>query len=248
MVAPASVRLPDPPVIFCAGVTKTYGDGALAVAALRGVDLEVHAGELMLLAGPSGCGKTTLVSIIAGLLARDGGRCQIDGLDFDALTAREKTRLRGRSLGFVFQSLHLLASLTAVENVAAPLLIAGVRQSTALAQAAALLGEFGFDRRMQQARPARLSGGQQQRVALARAMVHDPRVIVCDEPTSALDGASGHAVMDLLRRSVLSRRRALLVVTHDPRIFNFGDRIAHMEDGRITRVENLPSPHSPRPL
>ncbi len=228
-------------IVTCGGVTKTYGRGNAAVHALRGVDLEIRQGELLMLEGPSGCGKTTLISVLAGLLERDSGDCSILGRDYEQMSLNETTFFRGQNIGFVFQAFNLIPALTAVENAAVPLLIAHVKRQAAMAQAREVLQELGFDERMMRSLPAALSGGQQQRVAIARAMVHSPRLIVCDEPTSALDRESGHMVMDLMRRFALSSDRALVVVTHDDRIFEFADRIARMEDGRITRVENIPN-------
>lgn len=227
--------------ISCHGVTKTYGQGNAAVQALRGVDLEIRMGELLMLVGPSGCGKTTLISVLAGLLQRDGGDCSVLEHDYKQMSFNETTRFRGRNIGFVFQTFDLIPALTAAENVATPLLINGVKWPAALEKAGAVLKLVGFDDRMIHSLPTDLSGGQQQRVAVARAMVHDPRMIVCDEPTSALDSESGHMVMSLMRQFALGKDRVLVVVTHDTRIFEFADRIVQMEDGRITRIENPPS-------
>ena len=226
--------------LSCRGVTKTYGQGNVAVQALRGVDLEVRTGELLMLVGPSGCGKTTLISVLAGLLQRDDGDCSVLEHDYKQMSLNDTTRFRGRNIGFVFQTFDLIPALTAAENVATPLLINGVKRRVALEQADAVLKKVGLDDRMTTSLPKDLSGGQQQRVAIARAMVHDPRMIVCDEPTSALDSESGHLVMDLMRQFALGKDRVLVVVTHDDRIFEFADRIARMEDGRITRIENPP--------
>ena len=227
--------------VNCRGVTKTYGQGNAAVQALRGVDLEVRTGELLMLVGPSGCGKTTLISVLAGLLQRDDGDCSVLAHDYKQMSLNDTTRFRGRNIGFVFQTFDLIPALTAAENVATPLLINGVKWRAALEQSGAVLKKVGFDDRMKRSLPKDLSGGQQQRVAIARAMVHDPRMIVCDEPTSALDSESGHLVMDLMRQFALGKDRVLVVVTHDDRIFEFADRIARMEDGRITRIENPPT-------
>jgi len=226
--------------VTCHGVTKTYGQGVAAVQALRGVNLEVHLGELLMLVGPSGCGKTTLISLIAGMLRRDGGECSVFAHDYLKMTEAETTRFRGESIGFVFQAFNLIPTLTAMENVAVPLIINGAKKHDAFARAGEVLAQVGFDERMMRSLPADLSGGQQQRVAIARALVHRPRLIVCDEPTSALDSETGHKVMELMRNLALDQTRALLVVTHDARIFEFADRIARMEDGRITRIE---TPH-----
>ena len=217
------------------GVVKTYGSGDSVVHALRGVDLDVRAGELMMLVGPSGCGKTTLISVIAGILDQDEGECRVFGQDYHRMSTRDKTRYRGQTIGFVFQAFNLLPTLTAAENAAVPLLINGVPRKLAVEQARAMLGKVGLGDRGNSL-PAHLSGGQQQRVAIARAMVHGPKLIVCDEPTSALDEKTGHRVMELMREVALDNGRALIVVTHDARIFGFADRIAKMNDGRIEKV------------
>lgn len=228
--------------VRCRGVTKTYGEGVAAVQALRGVDLEVKPGELLMLVGPSGCGKTTLISLLAGVLRRDGGDCVVFENDYLKMPEQETTRFRGKNIGFVFQSFNLIPTLTALENVAVPLVINGMSRGEALVHARSILEKVGFDQRMMASSPTDLSGGQQQRVAIARAVVHDPRLVVCDEPTSALDGETGQMVMDLMRRLALEKDRALVVVTHDARIFSFADRIARMDDGRITSVETPPAP------
>jgi putative ABC transport system ATP-binding protein len=218
-----------------ADVVKTYGTGSSQVVALRGVDLEVKAGELMMLVGPSGCGKTTLISVVAGILDPDEGQCHVFGHDFRAMTAREKTRYRGETIGFVFQAFNLLPTLTAAENAAVPLLINGTPRKEAVERARDMLARVGLGDRGN-ALPSQLSGGQQQRVAIARALVHGPKLIVCDEPTSALDAQTGHKVMELMRELALGDDRALIVVTHDARIFDFADRIAKMNDGRVEKI------------
>jgi putative ABC transport system ATP-binding protein len=220
----------------CRHLAKDFTDGPVRVTALRDVSLEVPLGKLTLLAGPSGCGKTTLLSLLAGLLEPTGGDIAVLGTDLSRLSGRQKVQFRRRHLGLVFQQYHLLPTLTAVENVAVPLTIAGEPRSTALARAAAMLREVDLGDCLD-ALPRRLSGGQQQRVAIARALVHQPRLLLCDEPTSALDVRNGQAIMALLRRLALHPDRAVLVVTHDPRVLAFGDRIIHMNDGRIDRVE-----------
>ena len=214
-----------------------YGAGGAAVAALRGVDLEVRRGELLMLVGPSGCGKTTLISVIAGILDRDAGKCEVLGYDPQLMDQTERARFRGRQIGFVFQDFNLLPALTAAENIAIPLLINGVVRERALARATELLATVGIGGRTG-ALPAQLSGGEQQRVAIARALVHDPRLIFCDEPTSNLDSETGHSMMKILRGVARSPDRALVVVTHDSRIFAFADRVARMEDGKIIEVRD----------
>jgi putative ABC transport system ATP-binding protein len=186
-----------------------------------------------------------LISVIAGVLGRDEGTCEVLGHDYKQMSQGDTTRFRGKNIGFVFQAFNLIPTLTATENVAAPLIINGVKRAPAVEHAAETLKRVGFDDRMMRSSPVDLSGGQQQRVAIARAMVHNPRLIVCDEPTSALDSETGQMVMDLMRRLALDKDRALIVVTHDSRIFRFADRIAEMEDGAITRVLNSPNEMKP---
>ena len=229
----------DTAYIRCEGVTKTYGEGNASAHALRGIDLEVKRGELLMLEGPSGCGKTTLLSILAGLEHRGSGACAVLGKDFDRMGGRESALFRREEMGFVFQAFNLIPALTAAENAATPLLIAGVSRGKAVKKAETLLRQMGFDQRMMRSLPPKLSGGQQQRVAIARALVHEPRLVVCDEPTSALDKEAGKTVMELLRKMAVTQDRTLVVVTHDERILKYGDRIARMEDGRIVRVETL---------
>jgi putative ABC transport system ATP-binding protein len=224
-----------PPAVRCRGVTKTYGTGPSAVRALRGVDLDVGRGELLMLVGPSGCGKTTLISIIAGVLERDGGECSVLGTEYATLSPEARTAFRAKNVGFVFQSFNLIPTLTLAENVAVPLLINGTPRRTAIEAAREMLAKVGLRERAGDV-PTRLSGGQQQRVAIARALVHEPKLLVCDEPTSALDHATGQRVMELLRSVASGQDLSLVVVTHDQRIFEFADRIAEMDDGRVVRV------------
>ena len=221
------------------GVTKSYGTGDSKVTALRGIDLDVAPDELLMLVGPSGCGKTTLISVVAGILDQDGGQCRVFGRDLQAMSDRERVRFRGDNIGFVFQAFNLLPTLTAAENVAVPLLIRGVARGEAVRRASEVLERVGLGGRGRSL-PSELSGGQQQRVAIARSLVHNPRLIVCDEPTSALDHQTGHKVMELFREVAMGDGRALIIVTHDARIFEFADRIATMDDGRIVSVSKAP--------
>ena len=226
--------------IRCRGLTKSFGEGEAQVKALRGVDLDVPLGELLMLVGPSGCGKTTLISIIASVLDHDGGDCEVLGRDLARLNASEKAKLRRADIGFVFQSYNLIPSLSSAENVAVPLLLNGVGRREALARAGRVLESLGLGGRGG-GRPNDLSGGQQQRVAVARALVHEPRILVCDEPTSALDEKTGDTLMQLLREVALRDGRALVIVTHDNRIFKYADRIATMNDGQIVSMESKAS-------
>ena len=221
--------------VRCRGVTKTYGAGEASVMALRGIDLDVRRGELLMVVGPSGCGKTTLISVIAGILDQDSGQCEVFGRDLKDMDQRERAQFRGVSIGFVFQLFNLLPALNAIENVSVPLLINGMARKNAEARAEEVLKTVRLDTRLD-ALPGKLSGGQQQRVAIARALVHEPKLIVCDEPTSNLDHMTGRGMMELLRDVAKSPDRALIVVTHDPRIFEFADRIARMDDGKIIEV------------
>ncbi|MBX3377751.1 MAG: ABC transporter ATP-binding protein [Phycisphaeraceae bacterium] len=225
--------------VRCRAVTKSYGKGDTMVTALRGVDLDIAKGELMMLVGPSGCGKTTLISVIAGILDRDGGECSVFDNDFAGMSQRRKTLWRGQNVGFVFQAFNLLPTLTAAENVAVPLMILGQSRHAAVKKARDTLAMVGLGDRTHSL-PSQLSGGQQQRVAIARALIHEPKLIVCDEPTSALDHETGHIIMRLLKNVALSQERALVIVTHDARIFGFADRIAKMDDGHIEKIVTSP--------
>ncbi len=218
------------------GVTRDFGEGDAVARALRGVDLDIPHGELLMLVGPSGCGKTTLVSIIAGTLQPTDGDVEVLGHDLVALRPAARVKFRRENVGFIFQSFNLLPALTAVENAAVPLIIAGVSRARALPQAAAMLDRLGLGNRLTNL-PSELSGGQQQRVAIARALVHEPRLLVCDEPTSALDAENGRITMELIARIAVQPDRAVIVVTHDQRAYAYADRIAMMEDGRIVSVE-----------
>ncbi len=222
--------------VACQAVTKVFGQGESKTLALRGADFEARFGEMTFLVGESGSGKTTLISIIAGLLEATGGEVHVLGQTPARLSNTRQVQFRRRHLGFVFQQFNLLPALTAAENVAVPLLAAGVPRAPAVARATALLSRLGLSHRAASF-PSQLSGGQQQRVALARAVIHEPQLIVCDEPTSALDGVTGRAVMELLASVAVGPERAVIVVTHDSRIFNFAHAIAHMADGRVTHTE-----------
>jgi putative ABC transport system ATP-binding protein len=220
------------PVVECRGLTKVYGAGDTAVQALRGVDLVVQPGELLMLVGPSGCGKTTLISIIASVLDGSSGTCRVLGRDMLRMPERDKPAFRLKHLGFCFQSFNLNPCLNAAENVAVPLLIGGRGYGKAIARAQELLRQVGLGDKLA-VMPDQLSGGQQQRVAIARAFAQEPDLIVCDEPTSALDSATGEKVLGLLREMTHRSHRSVIVVTHDARIFRFADRIVAMDDGCI---------------
>lgn len=221
--------------VRCEKLVKIYDAGGQKVIALNGIDLNIKLGELMMLVGPSGCGKTTLISVIAGILDQDSGVCELFGENVNAMRSKDKLQFRAKNIGFVFQAFNLLPSLNAAENVSIPLIINGVKRAEAERKAIKVLEQVGLGDRWKSF-PSQLSGGQQQRVAIARALVHSPRLIVCDEPTSALDHVSGHNVMNLLKEVALQHDRALVIVTHDARIFEFADRIAQMDDGHVIKV------------
>jgi putative ABC transport system ATP-binding protein len=221
--------------VSCQQLLKVFDAGDQQVIALDHVDLEILQGELLMLVGPSGCGKTTLISVIAGILDQDAGVCELFGQNLAAMRSKDKLRFRAQHIGFVFQAFNLLPALTLTENVSVPLIINGVKRSIAERKAQEILAAVGLGKRMGNL-PAQLSGGQQQRVAIARALVHSPKLIVCDEPTSALDHETGQTVMHLLKDVALQQDRALVIVTHDARIFGFADQIAEMDDGRVINV------------
>jgi putative ABC transport system ATP-binding protein len=214
-------------------VIKEFPVGDNVIRVLHGVSVDVKAGELTYMVGESGSGKTTLISIIAGILYPTGGDVSVFGTDIYKLTDTELVKFRLATIGFIFQQYNLIPTLTAAENAAIPLIADGVKRSEAIAQGRVLLEKLNIGNQADKF-PRQLSGGQQQRVAIARALVHQPKLIVCDEPTAALDARSGRRVMDLLREVALSQDRAVIIVTHDNRIFDLADRILQMEDGRIT--------------
>ncbi len=224
------------PLITCRDVKKVYGSGNAEVHALRGVNLEVYPGEITMLVGPSGCGKTTLLSVVAGILRPTSGSVLALGEELTRLNSWRRTSFRRQNVGFVFQQFNLLPALTAAENAAVPLVIQGYSKRAALAQAGELLSKIGMGDRMNNL-PGQLSGGQQQRVAIARALVHHPKLLVCDEPTSALDAKTGHTILELLRKVAIEGDRAVVIVTHDSRIFEFADTLARMDDGHIVSLE-----------
>jgi putative ABC transport system ATP-binding protein len=226
------------------GISKSFGDGDARTKVLKGIDLDVRSGDITMLVGPSGCGKTTLISIIAGTLAADEGELNVFGHDLRKLSKANTTRFRAENIGFIFQAFNLIPTLTCVENVSVPLLIQGVSASKAEKKAKEVLDKVGLAERFHH-RPSQLSGGQQQRVAIARALVHEPRLIICDEPTAALDAKNGHIVMELFEHVARGQDRAVLIVTHDNRIFHHANRIASMDDGQVIEVHDVDADHPP---
>jgi putative ABC transport system ATP-binding protein len=219
------------------GVTKDFPSGDEVVRVLHGIDLDIEENKLTMIVGPSGCGKTTLLSIITSILTPTEGSVKVEGVDITKLRDRQKVLFRRSNFGFIFQQYNLLPALTAVENASVPLIAAGKPRAGAEAIARDVLTELGMGDHLHKL-PNQLSGGQQQRVSIARALVHNPKVIVCDEPTAALDAHSGHVVMEMLRKIALQGQRAVIVVTHDNRIFEFADKMVYMEDGKIISQED----------
>jgi putative ABC transport system ATP-binding protein len=219
-------------VITARELSKVYGEGATELRALSRVDLDIYSGELTLLMGPSGSGKTTLLSILGCILRSTGGRLELLGEVVSALPEKELPRIRRHAIGFVFQGFNLFPTLTATENIALALDLRGIGGRDAKRRAQALLEEVGLEDR-RDAFPAELSGGQKQRVAIARALAGDPPILLADEPTAALDSTSGRTVIELLQRLARQHGRAVVMVTHDPRVLSYGDRILVLEDGRL---------------
>jgi putative ABC transport system ATP-binding protein len=219
-------------VVSAEGLVRRYGEGALAVEALRGVSLDVDAGRMTAIMGPSGSGKSTLMHMLAGLDTPTEGNIVLDGVDITRLSEKKLTLLRRETIGFVFQFFNLLPMLTAEENVTLPLAIAGEKPEPAWVEE--LLDTFGIAERRTH-RPAELSGGQQQRVAIARALITRPKVLFADEPTGNLDSTSSKEVLSLLRRSVDEWGQTIVMVTHDAGAAALADRILFLADGRIVR-------------
>jgi putative ABC transport system ATP-binding protein len=221
-----------PSGLICRSLVKDYGTGDARVRALRSLNLDIAPGQLTLLIGPSGCGKTTLLSILAGTLDPSAGVVSVLGTDLAKLKPQARAAFRAEHVGFVFQHYNLLPALTLAENVAIPLIIGGSTWDAALPRARETLEAVGLAGRAE-ARPGQLSGGQQQRVAIARALIHRPRLLLCDEPTSNLDAQTGQTIMQLIRAVAVQPDRVVVVVTHDPRVYDFADRIIALEDGQV---------------
>ena len=219
-------------IVEARGLTKVYGSGDNAVIALDHVDLSVDPGEFVAVMGPSGCGKSTLLNLVGGLDRPSDGQVIIDGTDIATMSDTQVTRMRRRSLGFVFQFFNLIPVLTVTENAALPLTLDGVAEPVARSKATEWLNRVGLGSRLGN-RPDQLSGGQQQRVAVARALATDPALVLADEPTGNLDTKSADEIADLLRQAAEEWGRAVVMVTHDPRIASHAGRIVFMRDGKI---------------
>ncbi len=234
----------QPPVVL-RDLHKSYRRGSCEAPVLRGVSLSVEHGECVFLAGPSGSGKTTLLSILGCILSADQGLVQILGHDLNRLNTAHRAALRRHEIGFLFQRFHLIRGLSASENVAVPLTLTGIRPAVARARAAELLDAVGLSEHLR-SDPRQMSVGQCQRVALARALAGDPQLILADEPTASLDAQNGEAIVQLLRRLVSEQGKTAVVVTHDQRIFDYADRILHLENGTVI-AEHAPSRPQHRP-
>jgi len=224
-----------PAAISVRDVTKVYIEGPNRVPVLHGVDFDVEQGEVVLLMGPSGSGKTTLLSIMGCILRATSGSVQIAGREVASLSERELPGIRLKNIGFIFQGFNLFPTLSVGENVELALDLKGVRGAKAKEESRRLLEQVGLGNKYD-ALPSDLSGGQKQRVAIARALSGSPGVILADEPTAALDSHSGRNVMEMMRELAQKHGRGVVVVTHDSRVLEFGDRIVHMEDGRIAEA------------
>ncbi len=225
------------PILACYELRKVF-NGQVPTEALRGITLQFRRGEFASIVGPSGSGKSTLLYLLSGLEKPTSGRVEFDGVDLTTLNERALAEFRNRRMGFVFQFHFLLPEFTATENVAMPLLIAGVNRKEALDKAAELLKRFGLGHRLRHY-PSQLSGGEQQRVAIARALVNDPDILFCDEPTGMLDSKNAQALYELLREVNAERGQTILVVTHEREFAQRTDRIIQLQDGQVIADERL---------
>jgi putative ABC transport system ATP-binding protein len=232
-------------VISASGVSHSFDTGPTPVTVLRDIDVEVYAGELLMLVGPSGSGKTTLLHILGRLLSPSSGVVTLYGKNTQALGEEELAALRLKYFGFIFQAYNLFPVLTATENVMVMLDLLGVSRQIARERARELLKSVGLGQRLDSC-PSQWRSGQRQRVAIARALAGDPKILMADEPTAALDAESGLRAIELLQMLAHQQERAVVIVTHDPRILQFGDRVIHLEDGQI--AERLATPRGPSPL
>jgi putative ABC transport system ATP-binding protein len=221
----------DGPILTARGVTKTYRTGTHEVPALRGIDLDVGAGELVMVMGPSGNGKTTLLNCLSGLDDIDAGTVAVHGADLFAMSDADRTRHRAERMGFIFQSFNLIPVLSAAENVELPLLVTGVPAKRAREQAREMLARVGLADRSSH-RPGELSGGEQQRVTVARALVAEPALVWADEPTGALDSRTAGEIVELLHE-VHASGQTLVVVTHDEELGRSGQRLVQVRDGQV---------------
>lgn len=220
------------------GAVKSYKLGKTKVEALKGLDLEIDAAEIVGIVGPSGSGKSTLLNLLGCIDSADEGEVEIDGIDVGRLSDARQTELRRTKIGFVFQSFNLIPVLTAYENVDLPLSALGVGKAERKERVAAMLARVGLSDYAAH-RPDELSGGQRQRVAIARALISRPALVLADEPTANLDGETGKSIMELMRAMNDELKTTFVLATHDPRVLPYLDRRVHIEDGRVTHIEAI---------
>jgi putative ABC transport system ATP-binding protein len=222
--------------IDASGLNKWFGEGDARTQALSDVAMQARFGEMLLIVGPSGSGKTTLLSVISGILRPDSGAVSIDGVDLWQQSDDAIADFRLKRIGFVFQDYHLFPRLTTVENVAIPLILRRRDWDDSISEAMTWLDVVGLRNRAGLP-PMKLSGGEQQRVAIARAIVSQPDILILDEPTASLDGDTGRSIIDFVKHKVLNDHRCIVTVTHDSRIFDYADRVMHMEDGKLKTID-----------
>jgi putative ABC transport system ATP-binding protein len=220
------------PLLDLKKITKEYKLGETVVRALRGLDLSIEEGEIVALMGPSGSGKSTLMHIIGALDTPSNGTAFLDGQDLERLKEKELVALRGKKIGFVFQTFNLIQTLTAQQNVELPMIFQGIRRAERAQRAKELLVKVGLADRVRH-KPSELSGGERQRVAVARALANDPEIILADEPTGNLDTESGEAILEMLKGLRVNDGKTVIIVTHDPEATAIADRVIRLRDGRV---------------
>jgi len=219
-------------LLYLDGVTKDYLLGSTVVKALRGLSLSIESGEIVAIMGPSGSGKSTLMHILGALDTPTGGTASLEGHDLQELSENELVTLRGKKVGFVFQTFNLIQALTAQQNVELPMIFLGVKKSVRSERARALLEKVGLGERVAH-RPNELSGGERQRVAIARALANDPEILLADEPTGNLDSETGATILELLKRLSVEEGKTMILITHDPDAAAIAHRIVRLRDGRV---------------
>jgi putative ABC transport system ATP-binding protein len=221
-------------LLYLDGVTKDYLLGSTVVNALRGLSLSIESGEIVAIMGPSGSGKSTLMHILGALDTPTGGTASLEGHDLQKLSENELVTLRGKKVGFVFQTFNLIQALTAQQNVELPMIFLGVKKSARSERARALLVKVGLGERIAH-RPNELSGGERQRVAIARALANDPEILLADEPTGNLDSETGATILELLKRLSVEEGKTMILITHDPDAAAIAHRIVRLRDGRVVQ-------------
>ncbi len=238
MPAPVAPQTSPPAMAISAQhLCRVFGTGEARTIAVNDVTIDIPMGQMLYIVGPSGSGKTTLLSMISGILRPSSGRVLVKGVDVWDLSASDDARFRLHNIGFVFQDFHLFPRLTTAENVAIPLVLRGVAWGKAMATAVQTLALVGLDKRAD-LQPVKLSGGEQQRVAIARAIITQPDILILDEPTASLDGDTGRNIVGFVKTHLLTPTRAIVIVTHDARIYEFASSILHMEDGKLSSQED----------